>query len=94
MAQAVALARWRRCFALSLAFRLLARIVVLDLAVFFTWGSDLGWTGPYAAATAPFKVSPAPSLATGPFRKLSHPIEIIGEIEQLPSGFRDLCLPR
>jgi hypothetical protein len=37
----VARARWRRCFALSLAFRLFARIVLLDLAVFFGWGSDL-----------------------------------------------------
>jgi hypothetical protein len=37
MAQPVARARWRRCFALSLAFRLLARIVLLDLAMFFTW---------------------------------------------------------
>jgi hypothetical protein len=41
MAQAVARARWRRCFTLSLALRLLARIVLLDLAVFFGWGSDL-----------------------------------------------------
>jgi hypothetical protein len=31
--------RWRLCFALSLAFRLLARIVVLALTVFFTCGS-------------------------------------------------------
>jgi hypothetical protein len=34
-------ARWRRCLALSLAFRLLARIVLLDLEVFFVWASDL-----------------------------------------------------
>jgi hypothetical protein len=40
MAQAVARARWRRCFALSLAFRLFARIVLLDLAVLFTWGLE------------------------------------------------------
>jgi hypothetical protein len=33
-AQPVARARWRRCFAFSLAFCLLARIVLLDLAVF------------------------------------------------------------
>src|SRR5882762_2195716 len=46
-AQAVARARWRRCFALSLAFRLLARIVLLDLAIFFTWGSDLDGIGPF-----------------------------------------------
>jgi hypothetical protein len=32
----VARARWRRCFALSLALRLLARIVLLDLVVFVT----------------------------------------------------------
>jgi hypothetical protein len=32
----VARARWRRYFAFSLAFRLLARIVLLDLAVFIT----------------------------------------------------------
>src|SRR5262249_38316369 len=42
-AQPAARARWRRCFDLSLAFRLLARIVLLDLAIFFTCGSDLGW---------------------------------------------------
>jgi hypothetical protein len=40
-AQPVARARWRRCFALNLALRLLARIDLLDLAVFFTWGSIL-----------------------------------------------------
>jgi hypothetical protein len=44
-AQAVARARWRRCFALSLALRLLARIVLLDLTVFVTWGSDLDGIG-------------------------------------------------
>ena len=32
---------WRRHLALSLALRLFARIVLLDLAVFVTWGSDL-----------------------------------------------------
>jgi hypothetical protein len=32
---------WRRHLALSLALRLFARIVLLDLAVFFTWGPDL-----------------------------------------------------
>jgi hypothetical protein len=42
MAQAVARARWRRCFALSLALRLLARIVLLDLAVFFISRSGPG----------------------------------------------------
>jgi hypothetical protein len=45
MAQAVAHVRWRRCFARSLALRLLARIVLLDLAVFFTRGSDLDGVG-------------------------------------------------
>jgi hypothetical protein len=35
-AQPVARARWRRCFAFSLALRLLARIVVLALMIFFT----------------------------------------------------------
>ena len=40
-AQPVARARCRLCFAFSLAFRLLARIVLLDLAVFFTYGSEL-----------------------------------------------------
>jgi len=39
--QLVARARWRRCFAFSLALRLFARIVLLDLAVLFTWSSDL-----------------------------------------------------
>jgi hypothetical protein len=39
MAQPVARARWRRCFALSLALR-----VLLDLAVFFTWGLPV-WVG-------------------------------------------------
>ena len=35
-AQPIARARWRRCLAFSLAFRLLARIVLLDLVVFIT----------------------------------------------------------
>src|SRR4029077_21246123 len=48
-AQEVARARWRRCFAFSLALRLLARIVVLDLAVFFTWGSKLDGIGAIAS---------------------------------------------
>jgi hypothetical protein len=39
--QLLARARWRRCFAFSLAFRLFARIVLLDLTVLFTWSSDL-----------------------------------------------------
>jgi hypothetical protein len=42
-AQAVARARWRRWFAFSLALRLLARIVMLTLPVFFTWGLQSGW---------------------------------------------------
>jgi hypothetical protein len=45
----VARARWRRCFAFSLAFLLFARIVLLDLAVFFTWGSDLHGIGHFLA---------------------------------------------
>jgi hypothetical protein len=32
-----------------LAFRLLARIVLLDLAVFFTWGPDLSGMGHFLA---------------------------------------------
>ena len=39
---AVARVRWRRCFALSLALRLFARIALLDLAVFFTSGLRSG----------------------------------------------------
>jgi hypothetical protein len=39
--QLLARARCRRCFAFSLAFRLFARIVLLDLTVLFTWSSDL-----------------------------------------------------
>jgi hypothetical protein len=38
-AHAAARARWRRCFALSLAFRLFARIVLLDFVIFF-----VGWS--------------------------------------------------
>ena len=38
---AVARPRWRRCFAFSLALRLLARIVLLDLVVFFTCAFNL-----------------------------------------------------
>ena len=34
--QLLARARWRRCLAFSLALRLFARIVLLDLAVLFT----------------------------------------------------------
>ena len=41
MGQLLARARWRRCFAFNLAFRLFARIVLLDLTVLFTWSSDL-----------------------------------------------------
>jgi hypothetical protein len=43
----VARARRRRCFALSLALRLFARMVLLGLAVCFTWGSDLDGIGPF-----------------------------------------------
>jgi hypothetical protein len=46
-AQPAARARWRPCLAFSLAFRLLARIVLLDLAVFITRGSDLDEIGPF-----------------------------------------------
>jgi hypothetical protein len=53
--QLLARARWRRCFAFSLAFRLFARIVLLDLTVLFTWSSDLD-------AAAPFYPAP-PTLA-------------------------------
>jgi hypothetical protein len=35
--QALARARWRRCFAFSLALRLFARIAWLFLTVFITW---------------------------------------------------------
>ena len=45
MCQLLARARWRRCFAFSLALRLFARIVLLDLTVLFTWSSDLTATG-------------------------------------------------
>jgi hypothetical protein len=44
-AKPVARARWRRCFPFSLAFRLSARFVLLDLAVFITQGSDLDEIG-------------------------------------------------
>jgi len=43
--QLVARARWRRRFAFSFAFRLLARIAVLDLTGFFNFVSKLD-TGP------------------------------------------------
>ena len=46
---AVARARWRRCFAFSLALPLLARIVLLPLAALFICGSDLGGSGPFLA---------------------------------------------
>jgi hypothetical protein len=48
MAQAVARAGWRRWFTLSLALRLLARIVLLDLEVFFTWGPNLDGIRPFS----------------------------------------------
>jgi hypothetical protein len=41
LGQALARARWRRCFAFSFALRLFARIVLLDLVVLFTCSSDL-----------------------------------------------------
>jgi hypothetical protein len=46
-AHPVARARLRRCLAFGLAFRLLARIVLLDLAVLITRGSDLAEIGPF-----------------------------------------------
>ena len=45
-AQEVARARWRRCFAFSLALRLLARIVVLALMVFIASGLQSRWDRP------------------------------------------------
>ena len=48
-AQPVARARCRRYFALNFALSLLARIVLLDLAVFFTWGPDLSGMGHFLA---------------------------------------------
>jgi hypothetical protein len=53
--QLLARARWRRCFAFSLALRLFARMVLLALIVLFTWSSDVD-------ATAPFYPAP-PTLA-------------------------------
>ena len=45
----MARARWRRRFAFSLAFRLLALIILLVLAVFFISGSDLHDIEPFLA---------------------------------------------
>jgi hypothetical protein len=63
---AVARARWRRCFALSLALRLLARIVLLALAVFFTRGSDLRDIGPFLVGIVirGHRLLPRPAPAT------------------------------
>jgi hypothetical protein len=44
---AVACARWRRCFAFSLALRLLARIVLLALAALFNFDLDSSGFGPF-----------------------------------------------
>jgi len=52
-AQEVARARWRRCFAFSLALRLLARIVVLALMVFIASGSNLDGIGHSEPARGP-----------------------------------------
>jgi hypothetical protein len=52
--QLVARARWRRCFAFSLALRLFARIVLLDLTVLFTWRSGLAPTAPFYPASPKF----------------------------------------
>ena len=45
----MARARWRRCLALNLALRLFARIVLLDLAAFFTLGLQSGGIGLFLA---------------------------------------------
>ena len=60
----------------------------------FTCGSDLVGIGPFLAVNCPVQGFARPGLATGPFGKVSHPIEPIREIEQFLSGFRDGCLPR
>jgi hypothetical protein len=52
--QLVARARWRRCFAFSLALRLFARIVLLDLTVLFTLRSSLAPTAPFYPASPKF----------------------------------------
>jgi hypothetical protein len=66
-AQPFARARWRRCFALSLAFRLFARIALLDFVVFFTGGSDLDGIGIYVAVTYPVQGFTRPQLSRGFF---------------------------
>jgi hypothetical protein len=78
---------------LSLALRLLARIVLLDLAVFFIGGLRSGWIGAYVAVYRPVQASSA-RLARRLFAKLGHPIEPVREIEQFLSDFQALCLPR
>jgi hypothetical protein len=60
----VARARWRRGFALSLALRLLARIVLLDLAIFFIGGSDLKRSAGTLSRRPPSQQS-SPLQATG-----------------------------
>jgi hypothetical protein len=61
-AQPFARARWRRCFALSLAFRLFARIALLDFVVFFTGGSDLDGIGDLCSSHLPrSRFHPAPA---------------------------------
>jgi len=53
LVQPVARAGWRRCFASRLALRLFALIVLLDLVVFFTSGSNSGCgIGRFLAASA------------------------------------------
>jgi hypothetical protein len=63
---AVARARWRRCFALSLALRLLARIVLLGLAVFFTRGTNLADIEPFliGIVVGGYLLLPRPAPAT------------------------------
>jgi len=70
----VARARWRRCFAFSLALRLLAWIVLLALAVLSICGSDLRWVAAFSSGRphrlvlaakvipSPPEVLPFPSL--------------------------------
>ena len=57
-------ALWRRCFALSLALRLLARMVLLALAGFFTGNSNLDEIDPFLAGigiTGHSLFAPAPA---------------------------------
>jgi hypothetical protein len=91
MREPVARARWRRCFAFSLALSLLARIVVLALTVFFTRYSNLDGFRPFYREAPSGCHHPAPqSTPTGKGPRAQRPPTASAKISAA-DRFRWLC---